>query len=252
LSWLTSRIRGLLSQNHRSPNDGPGSVARVYDLIRYRFVNQALLTQALKHRSYLPFVNEERVESNERLELLGDAVLGLVVTEYLYRRYPYKEEGELTSMKSLMVSRKILAALARQMGLGDLVLISQSEERSGGRRRSSILADCFEALIGAIYLDGGLASARAVIHSQLLEQMDEIFGQEQHRNYKSLLLEYAQGRSLGSPVYAVVSEHGPDHDKIFTVEVRIMNEIVGRGSGNSKKKAEQQAARAALEKLMVI
>jgi ribonuclease-3 len=245
-------LKRLLSGNHQDLKGAVEDAARLYDLIGYRFVNQSLLIQALKHRSYLPFTNEQRVDSNERLELLGDAVLGLVVTEHLYRRYPKKEEGDLTTMKSLMVSRKILAHSARRIGLGDFVLLSQAEERSGGRNRTSILADVFESLVGAIYLDGGLASARAFVHRHLLSRMDDIVGQEQHRNYKSLLLEYAQARNLGAPVYIVVAEHGPDHDKTFTVEVQIQDETVGIGTGNSKKKAEQQAAKSALDKLMVV
>jgi len=251
LRRFTAWLKRLAPGDHRPLRGRVEDAARLSDVIGYRFVNKALLIQALKHRSYLPFSNERRVDSNERLELLGDAVLGLVVTEHLFRLYPKKEEGDLTALKSLMVSRKILASSARQIGLGDFVLLSQAEERSGGRNRPSILADVFEALTGAIYLDGGLASARSFVQKHLLSRMDDIVHQEQHRNYKSLLLEYAQGRNLGAPIYVVTAEQGPDHDKTFTVEVRIQDQAVGKGMGNSKKKAEQQAAKSALEKLMV-
>lgn len=249
LSRLPVRLRSLFTRNHEALRKEEAGLTQFEALLGYSFIDRGLLVQALKHRSYLPLANEERVSSNERLELLGDAVLGLLVTEHLYRRYPEKEEGDLTPMKSLLVSRKILAAAARQIGLGGFVLLSQSEERSGGRHRSSILADVFEAVTGAIYLDGGLASARAFVQRHLLSRLDEIVRQEQYRNFKSLLLEYAQGRSLGAPVYIVTAEEGPDHQKVFTVEVRIQDKTVGKGSGNSKKKAEQEAAKAALERL---
>jgi len=218
-------------------------------LIGYRFRNLDLLLQSLKHRSFLPQMNERRVHSNERLELLGDSVLGLVVTEALYRRNPLKEEGEITAMKSLLVSRKILARFARQLELGRYVLMSEAEERSGGRTRPSIISDTFEAVIGAIYLDGGLEPAGRFVEENVLKEMEPILNEEQHKNFKSLLLEYSQSRNLGVPFYAIRAEEGPDHDKIFTVEVRIQNRTVGVGVGNSKKRAEQNAAQNALEKL---
>ncbi|MDZ7289776.1 MAG: ribonuclease III [candidate division KSB1 bacterium] len=245
-SWL----RNFFRQKSCAGREGSEAKAKAFaKLIRYRFRNRDLLLQALKHRSYLPQVNERRVNSNERLELLGDAVLGLLVTEALYRRYPSKEEGDITAMKSLLVSRKILARFARQLNLGRYVLMSEAEERSGGRTRPSIISDTFEAVIGAIYLDGGIAPARTFVESIVLKEMDDILNEEQHKNFKSLLLEYSQSRNLGVPFYAIRSEEGPDHDKIFTVEVRIQNRIVGVGVGNSKKRAEQNAAQNALEKL---
>ncbi len=227
----------------------PTNHAELSEIIGHKFSNADLLVQALKHRSYLPEVNESRVQSNERLELLGDAVLGLVVTEALYRRFHEKEEGEITMMKSLLVSRKVLARLCRDMNIGEHLLISESEDLSGGRHRPSILADVFEAIIGAIYMDGGLDAARRFIEKHLLKEMESTLADEGHRNFKSLLLEHSQSRNLGSPFYAVCSEQGPDHDKWFTIEVKIQNQTVGVGQGNSKKKAEQHAAQNALEKL---
>jgi ribonuclease-3 len=254
---LHSSRRSMLSllkelfrkKNHTGEDEVEASAKKFAKLIGYRFRNLDLLLQALKHRSYLPQVNQRRVHSNERLELLGDSVLGLLVTDALFHRFPAKEEGEITAMKSLLVSRKILARFARQLDLGRYVLMSEAEERSGGRTRPSIISDTFEAVIGAIYLDGGLAPARAFIAAHVLREVDPILNEEQHKNFKSLLLEYSQSRNLGVPFYAIRSEEGPDHDKIFTVEVRIQNRTVGVGVGNSKKRAEQNAAQNALEKL---
>ncbi|MEK7729017.1 MAG: ribonuclease III [candidate division KSB1 bacterium] len=221
-------------------------------IIGYRFRRRALLVQALKHRSFLPQVNEERACSNERMELLGDAVLGIVVTDHLYRRYPDKEEGEITAIKSLLVSRKILTRIARNLDLGKFVLMSDSEDHAGGRTRPSILADSFEAVIGAIYLDGGLEKARGFIERTLMHDMEAIVSEEQHRNFKSLLLELSQSRNMGTPYYAVLTEEGPDHEKLFTVEVKIQNRPMGVGVGHSKKRAEQQAAQNALAQLVTM
>jgi ribonuclease-3 len=246
LSWLRDLYR-----KKRQPG-GEGSEANAKEfakLIGYRFHRFELLRQALKHRSFLPQVNERRVHSNERLELLGDAVLGLVVTEALFHRFPDKEEGEITAMKSLLVSRKILARFARQLDLGRFILMSEAEERSGGRMRPSIISDTFEAVIGAVYLDGGLERAKAFVEDIVLKEIDTILNEEQHRNFKSLLLEYSQSRNLGVPFYNICSAEGPDHDKIFTVEVKIQNRTVGVGVGNSKKRAEQKAAQNALSQI---
>lgn len=225
------------------------AVSEFHRIAGYRFRRRRLLVQALKHRSFLPQVNEERACSNERMELLGDAVLGIVVTEHLYRTYPQKEEGEITAIKSLLVSRKILARAARHLDLGKFILMSDSEDYAGGRTRPSILADGFEAVIGAIYLDGGLEKARGFITRTLLHDMEAVISEEQHRNFKSLLLELSQSRNMGTPYYTVLAEEGPDHEKLFTVEVKIQNRPMGVGVGHSKKRAEQQAAQNALAHL---
>lgn len=245
-NWL-SRLFGRKSKNHRI--DPALLNAELSAIFGYSFANPNLLVQALKHRSYLPEANESRVQSNERLELLGDSVLGLVVTESLFHRFPEKEEGEITMIKSLLVSRKVLANRCGEMRIGRFMLLSDSEEHSGGRDRPSILADAFEAIIGAIYLDGGLAAARKFISDHLLQQMESTLSDEGHRNFKSMLLEYSQSRNLGAPSYSIRSQEGPDHDKRFTIEVKVQNEVLGIGEGNSKKLAEQHAARNALEKL---
>ncbi|MFQ5771121.1 MAG: ribonuclease III [bacterium] len=221
-------------------------------VLDYEFKNEQLLIQALKHRSYLPISNEDRVDSNERLELLGDAVLALVVVDFLYRRYPTKDEGELTSMKSLLVSRRILARIARTLQLGNYILLSDSEEKSGGRNRASIIADAMEAVIGAVYLDGGLGKVMDFIEQKILCNFDEIVSEDLHKNFKSMLLEYAQSQNLGAPYYKVQAVDGPDHEKVFTVEVIIQDDVLGVGTGNSKKRAEQRAAQEALRNLYLI
>lgn len=221
-------------------------------ILGFEFKNEQLLIQALKHRSYLPVSHEDRVHSNERLELLGDAVLALVVVEFLYQRFPNKEEGELTSMKSLLVSRRILARIARTLELGNYILLSDSEEKSGGRNRASIIADAMEAVIGAIFLDGGLEKAREFVKQKILSNFEEIVSEDLHKNFKSMLLEYAQSQNLGAPYYHVQSVDGPDHEKVFTVEVKIQDDVLGVGTGYSKKRAEQRAAQEALRNLYLI
>jgi len=223
----------------------------IHHKIGYVFQERALLEKALKHRSILPALNQNRVESNERLELLGDAVLGLVVTEFLFRKLPKKEEGDLTAMKSLLVSRRILARVANELQLGNFMLLSESEIKSGGRKRPSIIADALEALIGAIYLDGGIEAARTFIVKKVLHDFHRILQEEQLQNFKSILLEYSQSKNLGAPFYIIRAEEGPDHNKLFTVEVKIQNKTVGVGIGNSKKRAEQNAAQDAVKKLGV-
>ena len=219
---------------------------------KYHFNDNALIIQALKHRSYLSITGEDRLRSNERLELLGDSVLGLVVTEYLYKNFPDKEEGDLTSIKSLIVSRKILAKIARELDIGQYLLLNEAEEKAGGRIRPSIIADAIEAIIGAIYLDGGLQSAVNFIEVNLLAHIEEFLNEEQNLNFKSILLEYSQGKSYGLPIYSIKNEDGPDHNKLFTIEVKVNKKVLGVGEGNSKKKAEQMAAKKALKKLELI
>lgn len=254
---FSSILNKIFSRFHTSEpvaqlNDGVDKAKSFCLQLDYTFTNPELLVQALKHRSFLAYSNEERLFSNERLELLGDAVLGLVVTEHLYQMYPEHEEGELTAIKSLIVSREILAKTSRQIKLGGYILMNEAEEKSGGRERTSILADTMEAIIGALYLDGGLPPARQFIARVLLKNIPELTTEEKHRNFKSLLLEYSQSKSLGLPFYVLRAEEGPDHNKLFTVEVRIQNEILGIGKGTSKKTAEQEAAQMALKKLLVI
>jgi ribonuclease-3 len=215
----------------------------------YIFSDPALLTQALKHRSYVYTIDEESIESNERLEFLGDAVLDLVVTENLYRRFQKKREGDLTQIKSLLVSKVILAQKGRDLGLGDYLYLSNEEDLAGGRDRTSIIGDAFEALLGAIYMDGGLKAAERFIQRTLLFNAKEIISNGEYLNFKSLLLEHTQSEGQGHPRYLVNSEEGPDHRKVFTVEVVIGGDRMGLGRGRSKKEAQQMAAKEALKEL---
>lgn len=216
---------------------------------RIPFKDLGLLKLALTHRSYLSVTGQGPRESNERLEFLGDSVLGLVTSESLYRRHPDEHEGQLTKTKSLLVSKAILSRRALRMGLGRFVLMSHSEVESGGRQRLSILADAFESVIGAIYLDQGFETARKFIHEHLLADSDAITSDKRHTNYKSHLQEYVQNAFRTHPVYRIRSEFGPDHSKHFVVEVMVGKRSLGEGRGHNKKEAEQAAARDALEKV---
>ncbi|MFM7231876.1 MAG: ribonuclease III [bacterium] len=213
------------------------------------FRDLALLKLALTHRSYLSVTGMGPRESNERLEFLGDSVLGLVTSEFLYRRHPDEHEGHLTKVKSLLVSKAILSRRALRMGLGRFVLMSHSEVESGGRQRLSILADAFESVLGAIYLDQGFEAARTFIHKHLLSESDAISSDKRHTNYKSHLQEYVQTTFRTHPSYRIRSEVGPDHSKYFMVEVMVGRRTLGEGRGHNKKEAEQAAARDALEKV---
>ncbi len=213
------------------------------------FRDMGLLKLALTHRSYLSVTGQGPRESNERLEFLGDSVLGLVTSEALYRRHPDEHEGQLTKTKSLLVSKAILSRRALKMGLGRFVLMSHSEVESGGRQRLSILADAFESVLGAIYLDQGFEVSRQFIHTHLLSESDAIVADKRHTNYKSHLQEYVQSTFRTHPVYRIRSEYGPDHSKHFMVEVMIGKRTLGDGRGHNKKEAEQAAARDALEKV---
>ena len=211
------------------------------------FNDPALLKLALTHRSYLSVTGQGPRESNERLEFLGDSVLGLVTSEFLYRQHPNEHEGQLTKTKSLLVSKAILSRRALAMGLGRFVLMSHSEVESGGRQRLSILADAFEAVLGAVYLDQGFEAARQFIDRWLLRDSSAITSDKRHTNYKSHLQEYVQSTFHTHPVYRIRSEYGPDHSKHFNVEVMVGRRVLGSGKGRNKKEAEQAAARDALD-----
>ena len=218
----------------------------------YRFGDPELICWALTHRSYLNSNGTDLPGSNERLEFLGDAVLELVVNEHLYRCYANHQEGELTKTKSLLVSRNVLAGRARLLGLGRFMLLSDAERESGGDDRASILADGFEAVIGAIYLDGGLEAARGFVTDYLLAHTEAILREPDHVNYKSILQEHVQDTIKTYPRYNTLSEDGPDHEKVFCVEVLVKKDRLGLGEGTTKKQAEQAAAQDALGKLGMV
>ena len=217
--------------------------------IGYTFKGEYYLLKALTHRSFLRTNETSISRSYERLEFLGDSVLGLVVAEELFTQNPEMSEGQLTQNKSLLVNKKVLAHAAGLISLGEFILMSPDEEKAGGRDRPSILADAFEALIGAVYLDGGLEPARLVIRHLISFDFSEIAQLLALRNYKGELLERLQAGGGGIPRYIVSDEEGPDHQKVFTVEVFVGGRRLGSGRGDSKKSAEQEAAASALAAL---
>jgi len=240
-----ARPEGLTKERHQA-------LLKLCRALDVSFHDLNLLNQALMHRSYVHDVDMQRGESNERMEFLGDAVLGLLVNEHLYARFTERQEGRLTKIKSLIVSETVLARRAEELSLGTYIRLSDNERSSGGAGRASILSDAFEAVIGAIYLDGGLPAAKDFIEKHLLRGMDKILAIDEYKNYKSIMQEHAQ-RKLGSrPRYRVVSAKGPEHERTFYVEVRLGGRALGRGEGKNKKEAEQVAARHALAKLGVI
>ena len=215
--------------------------------IGYRFQNITLLQNALAHSSYANERWHNSLMSNERLEFLGDSILGMVVAEHLYRNFPDRPEGELTRMRADMVCETSLAAIAEQVGLGGHLLLGHGEEAGGGRNRASILADAVESVIAACFLDGGMEAARAFIARFVLCKVPE--KQLVNRDYKTALQELVQQKKNQTITYRLVGESGPDHDKTFLVEVSLNGTVIGEGTGTSKKRAEQDAARAALEQL---
>jgi len=213
------------------------------------FNDRSLLEQAFTHSSYLNENPDFALPSNERLEFLGDAILDFIVAEKLYAEFPELPEGELTEIRAFLVCRETLAEIASSLKLGDWLLLGQGEEASGGRARQSNLGNATEALIGAIYLDQGLANAGEFILKQLKPFLERARHGEVSPNYKALLQEYIQSEKGSTPVYRLIQATGPDHDKQFTVEVLIEGEVLGRGMGKNKKAAEMEAAKSAWEKL---
>lgn len=215
--------------------------------IGYRFHDITLLQKALSHSSYANERFHDGLKSNERLEFLGDSILGMVTAEYLYRNFPERPEGDLSRMRADMVCEKSLARIAEQLELGRHLLLGNGEEQSGGRKRESILADAVESVIAACFLDGGMTPARRFIDTFVLSDVPV---RKMHNiDYKTALQELVQQKKNQTITYRLVGESGPDHDKWFAVEVLLNDRVVGRGEGSSKKRAEQEAARAALQAL---
>jgi len=215
--------------------------------IGYRFRNIQLLQNALTHSSYANERWHNSLLSNERLEFLGDSVLGMLVAEYLYRTFPDRPEGELTRMRADMVCEHTLATVANKIGLGEHLMLGHGEERLGGRSRESILADATESVIAACFLDGGLEAAAQFVKRYILVEVPVT--RPNNMDYKTALQELVQQKKNQTLSYALVGQSGPDHDKQFDVEVSLNGTVVGTGSGRSKKRAEQMAAKAAIEKL---
>ena len=210
----------------------------------YTFKNSKLLANALTHSSY---ANEARngITSNERLEFLGDSVLSLIVSDYLFKEFSNIPEGELTKLRASLVCEKSLCGFSRELELGKYLKLGKGEDKNGGRDRDSILADAFEALLAAIYLDGGMEAARKHVINFVLRELkqtdDEVF-----KDYKTALQEIIQRNPEESVTYILTGESGPDHNKVFEVEVHLNSNVIGKGSGSSKKRAEQMAAKQAL------
>ncbi len=248
----TNRRKNNTTSSAAKKDDEVDAAALFREKFGIHFRHPELLITALKHRSYLNITNEPRINSNERLEFLGDAVLDLIVTHYLYEKFPQRTEGQLSKVKSILVSKPVLADIAVKISLGEMILINWGEEKTGGRQRQSILADAFEAVVGAIFLDQGLQTARSFVQQHLLKDFQKIIRRGLYRNYKSILLEFVQSKGKGLPEYRVIQELGPDHAKEFVVQVRVGDEVLGEGRGKSKKIAEQEAARVAVKKLDIV
>jgi ribonuclease III len=214
--------------------------------IGYTFTERELLRRALTHKSYSHEAKDLDVRHNETFEFLGDSVLGFVIGDMLFRHFPALDEGALSKMKAFLVSAPSLAAKARHYGMGEVILLGVGEEKTGGRKKDSLLANLFEAMIAGVYLDGGVEAARQLIERAFQQDITDIDQQDLlFQDYKTALQELAQGKGLPLPDYNVVGEVGPDHDKTFIVEVKV-GSLDARGEGSSKKEAQQQAARQAL------
>jgi len=224
----------------------PAGLADLEARIGHRFKSRQLLLDALTHRSYAYENAAPGVVHNERLEFLGDAVLQLLSSDLLYRRSPKASEGDLSSLRAALVRASTLAGFARQIGLGPYLRLGRGEETTGGRDRDLLIASAFEAILGALYLDGGPRAARVFVAPLLRDEIERVTASKQLKDDKSLLQELAQARLGITPTYAVVSQEGPSHDRTFVVEVHLGDLIAARGEGHSKRQAEQAAARSAL------
>ncbi len=241
---MIKRILGL--RGPRIPPPRRQALNLIRERLGWRIRDPDLYLLALRHRS----AASSHLESFERLELLGDAVLGLVVCEHLYRTRPQEDEGRLTEIKSLVVSKKVLAGLARELGVGQLLEISSEEQASGGRNRDNILGDAMESLLGAYYLDRGLEAVRRFLQQSFLWRIDHLMADSAHLNFKGRLQEYLQAQGDQRRVrYLLKSESGPRHQRLFEVEIKLDRRRYGLAAARSKKEAEQMAARQALERL---
>lgn len=214
--------------------------------IGYRFNNMSLLKMAMTHSSYANDNRIKKTNSNERLEFLGDAVLELISSETLFMRYPDKPEGELTKLRASLVSEVPLAAVAKRLGLGDHILLGRGEELTGGRERASITSDAVEALLGAIYLDGGMEPASEFVRKFILDNIEE---KNRFYDAKTTLQEIVQKYKLGDLTYEIIKESGPDHNKIYEAQCLVDGKVEGNGTGRTKKAAQQMAAYDAISRL---
>ena len=212
-----------------------------------KFKNKELLMQAFTHRSYLNENQDFKLDNNERLEFLGDAVIELIVTENLYKEYPEKTEGELTNWRAALVNAKMMTSVSEELGFNDFLLLSRGESKEVGKARAYILANVFEALLGALYLDSGYKPCEEFIKKYLLKNLANILKDGSYKDSKSKFQEEAQEKVSITPSYKVIKESGPDHDKKFIVGVFLGSELVAEGEGSSKQEAEEAAAELALD-----
>ncbi len=221
-------------------------LAELQSALKYQFRRLPLLVKALTHKSYVN-ENSEELKHNERFEFLGDSVLDLIVSDYMINKYDDYSEGALSKIRASVVNETCLANLARKINLGDYLYLGKGEELSGGKNKSSLLANGFEALVGAMYLDGNLEKVSDALLPLLREEIEKVADNCVFHDFKSDLQEYTQNKFVCIPSYKVVKESGPDHEKIFEVSVTVKSQIHGTGSGKSKKEAEQAAAKKAME-----
>jgi ribonuclease-3 len=224
-------------------------IKEIEALIGYNFKESHYLTRALTHSSYSNENKKEKLKNNERLEFLGDSVLGLIISEFIFSHYLQLEEGQLTKVRAKIVCEASLGEAARRIKLGEYMLFGRGEEMTGGRERASILSDAFEALIAAIFLDGGMECARAFVLKQLKSTIDDAVQGKLFVDYKTRLQEVIQVQKGNRIKYDIVREEGPDHAKIFFTEVKLNDTVIGIGSGRSKKESEQEAAKQGLLRL---
>lgn len=225
------------------------NIKRVSEVLKIDTPSEELFKTAFTHRSYLNEHADYENPSNERLEFLGDAVLQLLSTEFLYNKYQGAPEGELTNYRSAVVCTQSIGSEAKRLGYGELLLLSNGEESTGGREREYILANTFEAVLGAMYLDKGIDVCREFVKRELFYKVDEIVQKEEYRDFKSKFQEASQEKKNITPTYKILESWGPDHEKMFKVGVYLNQEEYGVGEGRSKQKAEQDAARNALDKI---
>lgn len=220
------------------------------DRLEVKFKDEELLKAALIHRSYLNEARIKNLRSNERLEFLGDSILSFIVSSWLYGDFPDFPEGNLTNIRSNLVKTDSLAIVAQKIGIGDFLLLSKGEKESGGQNNPVLLANMLEAIVGALFLDQGLKAVEKFVKSNLKELLRKLVQTGKFKDYKSLLQETIQAEIKNSPVYRTIKEEGPDHAKIFTIGVYSQNKLIASGKGKSKQSGEEEAAKAALKKLI--
>lgn len=240
---IINRVLSLFRKK-KLADDGP---LKLQQCIKYNFCNPDILIQALTHKSCVDPEDKKRLLSNERMEFLGDAVLNCLVTDHIYHRFITHSEGQLSKIKSLLVSRKIIGEVAKSIDLGRYLIMGRSEKKSGGRDRMSIISNAFEAVLGAVYLDGTIEDVNKILEPLLLDRLEEFVNDEDNVNYKSNILEMSQRDGFGVPIYPLISEDGPDHAKNFVVGLEIAGVHLGEGKGLNKKQAQQNAAYNAIQ-----